>query len=975
MNSNHLSTIASRYGRRTRRNLRLSLAGGLALAALLPWGAQAQNQLVTGKKITLPPVGSVQSVGSLPMNLIATPDGKYVISTDMGFRQSLVSLRATNGMAVSRLNFPGGEGVPNQVAAAGSNGLYYGLAIQANKDGTSTLYAAQGQPGKIAVVHVGVDGSLTQTGAFPNTPLSKDFTAGIALFTRNGVTYLAAAENDPNTFLTPCSLAIFNTATGAEVGRFQFVNPGFASADPRFYAPNFPLAVSALADGSKIFVSSQRDGTVTVLNAANPVAPSFVASIATGAHPDALLLNRAQSRLFVANAHSDTVSVLDTATNAVTATILLRPTGATTIAGATPTNLALSPDEKRLYVTLGDMNAVAQVNLTNNSVQGYIPTGWYPTGVVATAQKKLLVSNAKGTTTRYPNPGYVLVEYNDNPGYGLNKIEGNVEFISVPNTATLASHTRQTMANNSITATTATPHNPLASIGLLAGQITHVIYIVKENRTYDQVLGDMKDSQGNPIGNGSPALTLFGENITPNQHALARRFVLLDNFYDCGEASGDGWPWSTQGIATEYVIKNLPYNYSGRGRNYDFEGQDNGYLSGGFPATDPDGKPLVSPGTPLSAGAPAITDVSETPANHIWDLVQRGGLSYRNYGFFYSFGVNVGPATVLPDNYPTAAGLLPPGHDLTGKSDFDFRRYDNDYADSDAPQTYFNQATTAGDPNAPRFLYSRTTFGKHNASSRFSEWNTEFQQMVAKDPTGGTGVPNFMTVRFHHDHTQGYTSGKHTPQSEVADNDYAVGQLVQTISSVPSVWDHTAIFVIEDDSQDGPDHVDSHRSTCYVISPFIKKSSVDHTFYNTDSVLKTMELLLGLPPMSQYDAVANPILAFDNAATNGAAYAATLPSANIVGDRLAVNLPKNSPLSRLAKLSAQLDFAHPDSADPRTLNEILWKGVKGVNSRMPEPRHALSFRAVPAKADKGRAAMTAHTAGKAKTARHDDDDD
>ena len=952
---------------RSRTRLRLSLAGGLALTALLPLGAKAQNQLVTGKKITLPPVGSVQNVGSLPMNLIATPDSRYVISTDMGFRQSLVSLRASDGVAVSRLDFPGGEGIPNPTGAPAANGLYYGLAVQTNGDGTSTLYAAQGQLGKIAVVRVGADGSLTQTGAFPDTPLSTDFTAGIALFTRNSVTYLAAAENDPDTFLTPCSLAIFNTATGAEVGRYKFVNSGFGT-------PNFPLAVSALADGSKIFVSSQRDGTVTVLNAANPAAPTFISTITTGAHPIAQLLNRAQTRLFVANAHSDTVSVIDTATNGVTATILLRPTGATTIAGATPTNLALSPDERTLYVTLGDMNAVAQVNLTTGSVQGYIPAGWYPTGVIATNAKKLLVSNAKGTTTRYPNPGYNLVQYNDNPDYGLNKIEGNVEFLGVPNTATLAAQTRQVLANNNITGSTATPPNPLAGINLANNGITHVIYIVKENRTYDQVLGDLKDANGNPLGNGNPALTLFGENITPNQHTLARRFVLLDNFYDCGEASGDGWPWSTQGIATEYVIKNLPYNYSGRGRNYDFEGQNNGYLTGGFPATDPDGKPLVSPGTPLAVGAPPITDVSEAPANHIWDLAQRGGLSYRNYGFFYSFGVNFGPATVLPDNYPAAAGLQPPGHDLAGKSDFDFRRYDNDYADSDAPQTYYNQAVAANDPNAARFLYARKTFGKHNAPSRFTEWNTEFQQMVAKDPTGGTGVPAFMTVRFHHDHTQGYSAGKHTPQSEVADNDYAVGQLVQTVSSVPSVWNHTAIFVIEDDSQDGPDHVDSHRSTCYVISPLIKKSSIDHTFYNTDSVLKTMELLLGLPPMSQYDAVANPILDFDNAPTNGAAYTAILPSAAIVGDRLAVNLPKNSPLSRLAKMSAQLDFTRPDSADPKTLNEILWKGIKGINSKMPEPRHALTFHAAPAKSDKTRAAMTVTTAGKAKLARHNDDD-
>ncbi len=949
--------------RSTWPTLRLALAGGLALSGFAPIATYAQNtQLPTGKKITLPPIGPTQNVGSLPMNMIATPDGQYVITTDMGFRQSLVALRASDGTVASRLDFP--NSAQNQ-----TNGLYYGLAIQPNGDGTSTLYAAQGGNAGIAVVTVTANGALSQTGTIAMK--TGDFPAGLALDNR-GYLYVAVNEFsslgvDLRIVTTPGSLAVINTLTGLETARYNF----------NAQLSNFPLAVAALNDGSKVFVSSQRDGAVYVLNASNPAATPVLAGVLpTGAHPDALLLNRAKSLLYVANAHSDTVTVVNTATNAVVGTILLRPTGATTIAGATPTNLALSPDETTLYVTLGDMNAVAVVALGNNTVTGYIPTGWYPTGVYATAGKKLLVSNAKGTQTRYPN-NFAYGPNGSQGTYDLNIMEGNVEFIGVPNRATLALETQQVAANNFITQTTATPANPLAGIGLAAGKIKHVIYIIKENRTYDQVLGDLTDAQGNPLGNGDPSLTLFGQSVTPNLHALAQRFVLLDNFYDCGEASGDGWPWSTQGIATEYVIKNLPYNYSGRGRQYDFEGQNNGYPVGGFPARNPDGG-LNSAIFPT--GAPAIPDVSEAPAHHIWDNVlnniKLNGTNltskFRNYGFFTTFGVAQGNTPLLPDNYPTAVGLLPPGHDLAGNTDYDFRRFDTDYADSDAPQIYHDQLLASGDATgAARALYATPTYGKHSAISRFSEFKTEFQQMLANDATGNA-VPAFMTVRFMKDHTAGVSAGIHTPRAEVSDNDYGVGQFVDLLSH-SAIWNNTAIFIIEDDAQDGQDHVDAHRSTCYVLSPYIKANSVDHTFYNTDSVLKTMELLMGLPPMSQYDAIANPILDFDNTNSNSAVYNAILPAQAVINE-IALNAPKGSPRARLAKLTSTMDFTHPDSADPRLLNEVIWKSVKGIHSNPPAPRHSLAL-VTPAKPGKKAGANKAATQSKAEVAQHDNDGD
>ncbi len=903
----------------------LALLGAAAVALLgVPVGAQNTNPLVTGKRITLPPLGTQANVGSLPMNMILSPDGRYAVATDMGFRQALSVLDTSTGAVLSQTPFfpdpnqPGvNAGDPKKI------NLYYGLAFAptANPDGSYTLYASQGSNAAVGVYSL-ANGTLTSTGTIPLKP--GDFAAGLATDAR-GYLYVAVNEYyggpDPTGPLTqPGRLLVYNTAVSpaAEVARVSVGNAALLNS--------FPLAVAALGDGSKVYVSSQRDGAVYVFNASVPAATAAAGVLPTGAHPDALLLNRAQTKLYVANAHSDTVSVINTADNSAAATVLLRPSGATTLAGATPTGLALTPDESRLYVTLGDMNAVAVVDLTAGATVGYIPTGWYPTAVVASPfRKQILVADAKGTATRNPNPGQKVYDLpggksTDSAGrfYDLNIIEGQVQTMPVPNPAQLAAQTQQVVLNNRLTQIGVVPA-PFGQIGLKAGGIQHVIYIVKENRTYDQVLGDL------PQGNGEPDLAIFGQKVTPNLHALASRFVLLDNFYDCGEASGDGWPWSTQGIATEYVIKNLPYNYSGRGRNYDFEGQNNGYLVGGFAAKDPNGK---TNSTVFTNGAPAIPDVSEAPAGHIWDLVASAKLSYRNYGFFTSFGVG----TVLPDNYPTAKGLLPPGRYTSGAldpvangiTDFDFRRFDTAYPDSDAPALYGFQG------------YPTQAYGAFSAKSRFTEWSREFQAQLAAN-----AVPTFSMVRFMNDHTAGLASGVASPQAHVADNDYAVGQLVDAVSK-SSIWNSTAIFIIEDDAQDGPDHVDAHRSTCYVISPYIKQASVDHTFYNTDSVLKTMELLLGLPPMSQYDAVATPFLDFDTAPNNGGTYTALQPAQAIITDTNPVlsSLKPGTMAYHLAKLASKLDLIHPDSAPAALLTEMEWKSVKGMNAKVPATHHS-----------------------------------
>ena len=627
----------------------IALLGFIVVFASLP--AAAQTPLVNGKRITLPPLGTVQSVGSMPMALALSRDGRYVISLEMGYRQSLCAIRTSDGKVASRLDF-------NNTADA-TNGLYFGLAVSP-VDGT--IYASQGAHASVAVLAIDSTGNLSQTATI--TGRTYDFTAGVATDKR-GCLYVVNNEydnaqtiEDPNNMIQAGSLSIYRTATKAELGRIPIGSLTIPTALGSITPSTFPLAVAVRSDGGRAYVASERDSAVSVIDCSDPTKPTVATTIQVGANPDALLLNTAQTRLYVANANSDTVSIINTSTNKVVATILLRPAAFVGLPGSTPTALALSRDNTKLYVTLADMDAVGVVDLSKNQVIGYIPTGWYPAAIVE-ANGKLIVANGKGTEPRNPN----AKPAGPNGAWGtyiLSIIDGSVSSFKTPSHAELKSQTVQVLANNRVSAASSVP-SPL--FRALRGKIKHVIYIVKENRTYDQVLGDMTQ------GNGDASLTLFGKDVTPNQHALATRFVLLDNFYDCGEVSGEGWPWSTQGLADAYVMRNIPYNYSGRGRQYDFEGQNNGYLTGGFDARDPYGQPLSSI---FPNGAPAIHDVAEAPSGHIWDAVRKRGLTYRNYGFNLSFG-KVG---LLPDNYPAAHGLRPAGHDLGGLTDIDYRGFD-----------------------------------------------------------------------------------------------------------------------------------------------------------------------------------------------------------------------------------------------------------------------------------------------------------
>jgi hypothetical protein len=514
-----------------------------------------------------------------------------------------------------------------------------------------------------------------------------------------------------------------------------------------------------------------------------------------------------------------------------------------------------------------------------------LPTGWLPTSVLSTG-KSLLIASAKGVKAQNPN-GKPVGEWGQ---YIQDIIDGTVTSLAVPNDQQLAAHTQTVIANNRLRpGLDRKTHPDLPNPG-----IKYVIYVIKENRTYDNVLGDM------PRGNGDPSICLFPKRVTPNQHALADRFVLLDNFHVCAEVSQDGWVWSTAGMIGAYGSRNTPHNYSDRGRSYDTEGSNNG----------------------IPVDLIDLPDVARPPSGYIWEHCKRFGVPYRNYGFFTQFINTLDKRHDImknsKDNYPAKKALV-------GMTDEDFRRYDLQYSDSEAHLRYDFS-----------WKAQRKTFGKNAAPSRFTEWNREFQQFVAKGE-----MPRFQMIRFGNDHTSGTTNGQPTPEAMVADNDYAVGQLVEAVSHSP-FWKQTLICVLEDDAQAGYDHVDAHRSTAYVISPFVKRGTLDSRFFNTDSMLRTMELMLGMPPMSQYDAVASPISVFGSTAENLEPYVAILPDKEIV-------CQVNSKTAYRAGDSSRISNYVEESMVDEDLNDILWGAIKGAKSPRPMVRRGLSF--MPAERD------------------------
>ncbi|MBC8065661.1 MAG: hypothetical protein H7Y17_12595 [Chlorobia bacterium] len=800
----------------------------------------AEVPLSTGKLIS--PIGEHVDVGSFPVNMVLSPDGKFVVVTNSGFRQNLSVISVETGKVLDQADF--GQARPNRT------GLYYGLAFGAD----GRIYASKGALDQVATFSLSSDGKLSAGAVLDNkAPEGSKIPHHVAGVAELHGTLLAVNNQTHKDNDLKGSLSVLDIASN--------------SITKKIVLPGFPFGI--VTANNKAFVTSERDGVVTAVD----IAAGTTKDIRTGENATAIIANRDKTRLFVSNSNSDTLSVIDVKSESVLKTILLRPAELRSLPGCTPLGIALSQDERTAFVAMADLNAVAVVDLDKAALKGFLPAGWYPTSVVAVG-KHLFVSNAKGVKSQNPN-GKDVKTWGK---YIQNIIEGTVGRIELePALKDLDRHTKTVLATNRA------DEGDLARLekSFVKPPIEYVIYIVKENRTYDQVLGDL------PKGNNDPSLCLFPREVTPNQHALAERFVQLDNFHVCAEVSADGWNWSTSGMANEYTSRNSVYNYSGRGRAYDFEGTNNGVVP------DKEG----------------VRDVAEAAGGYIWDQAAAQKISFRNYGMFLSFDAG------SDDKRETRFALdnAPAKKVLRDSTEPNFRRYDMAYADSEA---WVKHGLAA----APKQL---ATFGTGKDPARMTAWLRDYDRLLKQG-----NVPKMMLVRLGRDHTSGTSAGTYSPRAMVAENDYAVGQLVEKVSQGP-LWNKTAIFILEDDAQAGFDHVDAHRSIAFVVSPYTKRNSLDSRFYNTDSVLRTMSLILGLKPWNQYIGTAIPMNVFDTKLVNPEPYQAILPAKEIIGE---VNKPS---AYRSADSDRLFNRFEEESMPDMELNDILWGLMKGKDAKRP----------------------------------------
>jgi YVTN family beta-propeller protein len=609
--------------------------------------------------------------------------------------------------------------------------------------------------------------------------------------------------------------------------------------------------------GETLFVSNWSSRSVSVIDTTDH---HVRATIPVGINPNDMVLSR-DGRLFVACGNENSVYVIDT--NAERAIEVLR-TSLHPMApvGSTPNALALDPKHQFLFVANADNNNVAVIHVgerEESAIMGFIPTAWYPSALSVSADgQNLFVGSSKGlggySNVRGPRSGLIADGSSEGKGSVKSLQRGSISRIPLRRLRReLPGHTRQSAANSPyfdalLTETRPAPGPSIIPRKVGAGSpIQHVIYIIKENRTYDQVFGDL------PQGNGDPRLTLFGREVTPNHHKIAEQFVLLDNLYCDAEVSVDGHSWSTAAYATDFNEKLWPPNYGG-----------------------------ISSASPAPAYIPS--------SGYLWDLAYRKGLTYRSYGE-YAARVSEGGQMDAAPGVSGLVGHVCPKYRIPGMRDTD---------------------------NVRVFL------------EELDEYEKNFD---SKDRA--KRLPNYIVMSLGEDHTQGTRAGAPTPAAAVANNDWALGQLVDRVTHSP-YWPHTAIFVIEDDAQDGPDHVDARRTVGLVVSPYTRRGVVDSTLYTTSSMLRTMELLLGLPAMTQYDAAATPLHGSFSDVPDLAPYIHESP-------RIDVNA-KNIKTAWGAEESELMDFSDYDRAPMFALNEILWKSIKGPDSEMPLPVRSIHFR-------------------------------
>ncbi|HTE13396.1 MAG TPA: bifunctional YncE family protein/alkaline phosphatase family protein [Chitinophagaceae bacterium] len=794
----------------------------LFLSVWLLAAISTQSQDLTAlesKRVNLPngwsltPAGSSLPLGDLPLNIAVSSTRHYAAVTNNG--QSTQTIQLIDARSNQQLD---------QVVIPKSWG---GIVFSADE---KYLYASGGNDNWILQYAIQNNKLITKDtfklGArWPKESISP---TGITLDDKKHVMYVVTKENN--------SLYVIDLPAHRILRQLPLGSEAYTC----LLSPDKTELYISLWGADKVMVFNTNSHTLTD-------------SIPVGDNPNDLCISKNGRYLYVANANDNSVSKIDIRARKVLETLnaALYPTQ---LSGSTSNSVALSDDSKTLYIANADNNclAVFDVSSPGTSIsRGFIPTGWYPTSV-RVIDKKLYVANGKGFSS-FPNPEgpnpyakkeHVLIHQGDSSqpktvqyiGGGL--LMGTMSIIAVPSEQQLSVYSQAVYHN--------TPYNKgeeLNAAGIAGNPVPtkvgnpspvkHVFYIIKENRTYDQVLGDMKE------GNGDTSLVLFGENITPNQHAIARDFVLLDNFYVDGEVSADGHNWSMGAYATDFMEKNWPTSYGGRG-----------------------------------VGAKGPTALNK---KYIWDQASQAGVSFRTYGEF---------ATRKTASIPVLEG-----------------HYANTFDG-------FN-------------LHIMDTL-------RYRAWEKDFDSLLTNHE-----LPQLMTIRFGNDHTEGMAAGRPTPFAHVADNDLAIGMFMEHLSK-SAVWKESVVFILEDDAQNGPDHVDAHRSPAYIAGGYVKRHFVDHTMYTTSSMIHTIELILGMPPMTQYDAAATPMWRCFNNQPDITAYT-TLPSR--------VNLNDVNPRgTKLAAMSKGLDFSKEDVVPDQVMNVLTWKAVKGENAVMPTPVRAAFFK-------------------------------
>ncbi|HTH42105.1 MAG TPA: bifunctional YncE family protein/alkaline phosphatase family protein [Terracidiphilus sp.] len=904
---------------------------------LAPTALSSQTiDLPSSKQLIGEVPGHPQRLNSLPISMAVSPDHRYVVTVNAGYgtfeskyEQSLAVLDTTTG---SLTDFPDSR----TMAKVSRQTLYSGLAF--SRDGkhiyasiaslSNPLGGVKNGVGSGILVYSFADGRVTpermislplqQLPAGRKTLLIGEkegdkglpYPAAIAVVGAPGAEMLLVAENLSD------DVILLDPATGAIKTRFDLSE---SDAVPSTY----PVALAVPNSGTRAFVALWNSSEVVELNLATQTVGRKLAllkpssSVAPGTHPSAFAFSPDEKTLYVALSNRDAVAAVNIEQGQLASKGYFDTRlPAQSYFGAEPVALAVNRDGSRLYVANMGSDAVAVIDTRklNSKVSrqgmvepdGFIPTEWMPISMAA-SEGKLYVATDKGKGTGPNNFAQRQVatrpkSREDDRTYIASLLYGSLATLNESEiTANLPQWTSTVLQSNRMKAAAET----IKYAGGARNRIKHVIYIIKENRTYDQILGDLT-YKGKHVGNGDPSLTMYGQSVTPNEHKLALQFGVLDNFFDSGEVSGDGHVWSNAAIGTDYLEKTWQQNYRGTQRSYDFEG-------------------VVAEGYPLLQKIP---DVNEPHSGYLWGNLAAHGKTYYHFAEYISTKFCNAKKTANPQQGPVLEGescnhpAIAPGQPIPEEWGGGVNKWP--WA---IPLIASNIATKP--ELVGHFAKEYPDFGLLVPDQvRFAIFERHLKQWIADREHGRDNMPSFIQLRFPNDHTAGTTPGSPTPNASVADNDLAVGRAIEAVSHSP-YWDDTAFFILEDDAQNGADHVDAHRSIAFVVSKYSPRAAdggpyVDSRFYSTVSMVRTMEVALGLPPMNNDDAFCSVISSLLTGPGDQAPYTADYSNRDN-----GLIYTANTRNSFGARESAKMNFTHEDSQPTEKLNVILWKDAMG----------------------------------------------